>query len=123
MNLISKPLNKYKNASTDFKAHENSKTHVDGFKNAEIFKLIYEKKNNSINIQLDKNLKHSIQITRNGLNSITKTLIFLAKQNLAFRGHRDDRILRIEDLESNETNFGNFNSLLLFRIESGKIPD
>jgi hypothetical protein len=78
MNLISKPLNKYKNASTDFKAHENSKTHVDSFKNAEIFKLIYEKKNDSINIQLDKNLKHSIQITRNGLISITKTLIFLA---------------------------------------------
>ena len=47
-------------------------------------------------MQLDKKLKHSIQITRKGLISITKTLIFLAKQNLAFRGHRDDRILRIE---------------------------
>jgi hypothetical protein len=106
-----------------FSFHFNFRCHLDFPKNAEIFKLIYEKKNDSINIQLDKNLKHSIQITRNGLISITKTLIFLAKQNLAFRGHRDDRILRIEDLESNETNFGNFNSLLLFRIESGKIPD
>jgi hypothetical protein len=96
MNLISKPLNKYKNASIDLKAHENSKTHVDSFKSADIFKLIYEKKNDSINMQLDKKLKHSIQITRKGLISITKTLIFLAKQNLAFRGHRDDRILRIE---------------------------
>ena len=81
--LISKPLVKYKNILSDLSAHNKSIHHISSLQDAENFKLIFENKKDKINVELDKNLKKSLKVTRSGLISITKTLIFLAKQNLA----------------------------------------
>ena len=105
-NLISKPLVKYKNILSDLSAHNKSIHHLSSLQDAENLKLIFENKKDKINLELDKNLKKSLKVTRSGF--FFKTLIFLAKQNLAIRGHSDDRILTLEDLNSNrEWNFGN----------------
>ena len=50
------------------------------------------------------------------LESIVKTVMLCGKQNIALRGHRDDsKYLNSE----NDSNTGNFQALLDFRIDSG----
>jgi hypothetical protein len=60
---------------------------------------------------------------KNGLKQIVKTLILCAHQNIPLRGHRDNAILKFKDgipiLKQDADKLGNFNSLLLFRMEAG----
>ena len=50
-----------------------------------------------------------------------ETVIFLGRQNIPFRGHRDDgSLLDIDDEDSDVmTNEGNFRELLKCRVSSG----
>ena len=50
-----------------------------------------------------------------------ETVIFLGRQNIPFRGHRDDgNLLEIDDEDSDVmSNEGNFRELLKFRVSSG----
>lgn len=50
------------------------------------------------------------------LQSIVETVIFLGRQGLSFRGHRDDSPAVEEDPCANH---GNFHALLLFRVQAG----
>ena len=53
--------------SSDLAAHQLSDHHVNSLKDAELFKSIFEKRTDGINLQLDKDLKTSLKITRNSL--------------------------------------------------------
>ena len=65
-NLISKPLVKYKNILSDLSAHNKSIHHLSSLQDAENLKLIFENKKDKINLELDKNLKKSLKVTRSG---------------------------------------------------------
>jgi hypothetical protein len=60
---------------------------------------------------------------KNGLIQIVKTLILCARQNIPLRGHRDNATLKFKDgipiLKQDDDKLGNFNSLLLFRMDAG----
>ncbi|KAH0814367.1 hypothetical protein GEV33_008425 [Tenebrio molitor] len=58
---------------------------------------------------------------RNRLRPIVETIIFLGRQNLAFRGHRDDGSIfhNISDESDVSVNEGNFRELLKYRISAG----
>ena len=58
---------------------------------------------------------------RQRLTPIVETVIFLGRQNIPFRGHRDDgNLFDIDDEDSDVmTNEGNFRQLLKFRVSSG----
>ena len=73
-----------------------------------------------VNLQLDKQLQRDKERIRKGLIQIVKTLILCGRQNIPIRGHLDNSILNLNEDQSNK-NLGNFNSLLLFRIESGDL--
>ena len=57
---------------------------------------------------------------RQRLTPIVETVIFLGRQNIPFRGHRDDgNLFDIDDEDSDVmTNEGNFRQLLKFRVSS-----
>ena len=59
---------------------------------------------------------HSRLVAQNclKLKSILKCVIWCGKQNIAFRGHRDDD----KQLQVSKGNPGNFKALLQFRVES-----
>ena len=61
------------------------------------------------------------QVTENRerVNLILESIIFLGRQNIPLRGHRDDGSLNLDDMPlSNEENF---RELLRYRAESGDL--
>ena len=57
-----------------------------------------------------------IEENRLKLISIVETILFLGRQGIAYRGHREDTALVLENTEHNQ---GNFLALLKFRVQSG----
>ena len=55
---------------------------------------------------------------RERLRPIVDSIIFLARQNIPLRGHRDDGSL-LDDTSNALVNEGNFRELLRFRIQAG----
>ena len=78
------------------------------------FMLIKRGEATAINIKLSQVKNERIQQNREKLIPIIKTVAFCGRQNIVFRGHRDD-----ETLEETTWNKGNFRALLDFRIDSG----
>lgn len=64
--------------------------------------------------------KKQVEENRNRLKPIMESIIFLGRQNIPFRGHRDHCNFFENDLEKNSiVNKGNFRKLLHYRINSG----
>ena len=80
----------------------------------ENFMLIKRGEAVAINIKLSQMRNERIQQNREKLIPIIKTVAFCGRQNIAFRGHRDE-----ETLEETTWNKGKFRALLDFRIDSG----
>ena len=78
------------------------------------FMLIKRGEATAINIKLSQVRNERIQQNLEKLIPIIKTVVFCGKQNIAFRGHRDDEIL-----EETMWNKGDFRTLLDFIIYSG----
>ncbi|XP_065678112.1 uncharacterized protein LOC136093121 [Hydra vulgaris] len=72
-------------------------------------------------VDIDNQRKKLIISNRNKLIPIIKTIIFLGRNDIAFRGHRDDSKYYPEIGETckNNIGIGNFVELLNFRIEAG----
>lgn len=83
------------------------------------FILVFEKKTDKINIQLNTQLKKTISENRAKLYPIVKTVLFCGREGLPLRGHRDYGQLSVD--ESAVGNDGKFRALLRFRIEAGDV--
>ena len=73
----------------------------------------------SINLQIDNQRRLIQQENRQFLKSIVKTVIYLGRNNLPFRGHRDQLKYHAEVGEQSEGQVGVFLNTLNFRVESG----
>ena len=69
----------------------------------------------SISEQLSDIHRNTVELNRQKLRSIIKTVVLCGKQNMALRGHRNDS----SHLEESSGNPGNFQALLNFRVEAG----
>ena len=69
----------------------------------------------SISEQLSDIHRNTVELNRQKLRSIIKTVVLCGKQNMALRGHRDDS----SHLDESSGNSGNFQALLNFRVEAG----
>ena len=69
----------------------------------------------SISQQLSDIYHNTVELNRQKLRSIIKTVVLCGKQNIALQGHRDD-LSHIEEASGNQ---GNFQALLNFRVEAG----
>ena len=69
----------------------------------------------SISEQLSDIHRNTVELNRQKLQSIIKTVVLWGKQNKALRGHRDDS----SHLDESSGNPGNFQALLNFRVEAG----
>ena len=114
--LYTKPLTRWNGASTKFFEHQKScQMHQDSTTTMESFKSKLTGKSQRIDVIIVTKKKERIQRNRAKLLPILKTVIFCARQNIAFRGHRDDS----KYLDDRSNNSGNFQALLEFRVDSG----
>lgn len=118
--LVREPLTKFSKLlgkQGDLQNHENSKYHQEAVQCALDFLHKHRNPESQVANQLDSYRLEQIKRNRAKLNLILKNVEFLARQNIPFRGHRDDGPLSLEDPPTR--NEGNFRALLRFRVDVG----
>lgn len=90
--LVSKPLTSLHNANEEIQSHEKTNYHIFSKEQAENFIINFSTPDKAIDRVLDKEDQEQIATNRKILASIIKCVLFLGKQNLAFRGDDDDGI-------------------------------
>ena len=84
------PLKNWVSASTKFKEHQlNSEFHKAAVGYAEDFLRVQDGKMPSISQQLSDIYRNTVELNRQKLRSIIKTVVLCGKQNIALRGHCD----------------------------------
>ena len=106
--LAIKGLNFWKSATSKFSVHNESKSHLNAKKDFAKFLKTTKYPEERIDNQVRKSERTKIEKNRAKLIPIIKCVLFLAKQGLAFRGHRDD----LQHIQKGDKNPGNFQALL-----------
>ena len=78
-----------------------------------------ENPSGAVNVLMDIQVQKQLEESQKVIESLFKCVMFLGKQGLPFRGHRDDNI-EWED-PSEEANVGNFVELVRFRAETDPV--
>lgn len=89
--FIRAPVNDWKNFSKLVKSHASSLNHQGCYILAENFEQVSTGKTPSINQQLSSSAKSTVERNRHVLYEIIETLLLLGKQNIAIRGHTEDK--------------------------------
>lgn len=118
-NLVTQPLTSYaKLLGKDgfIQTHENTAYHKICVQAGLDFLQSYHNPDKSIDNQVNSQRLQQVQENRERLRPIIESIVFLGRQNIPLRGHRDDGRL---DEEAGPSNEGNFRELLRFKISSG----
>lgn len=120
--LVSKPLttfSKLLGKNGLLQKHQNNKYHINSVESAKLFLNLYDKPQLEIQNILSETRLAQINENRQRLLPIIDTIITLGKQNIAFRGHRDDGTLLDTSNTTSIANEGNFREILKLRIRAG----
>ncbi|CAF1228488.1 unnamed protein product [Rotaria sordida] len=112
--FINKQLRSLKDAIEYLSNHDKCDYHKFSVNQATECISRYPHANSDVNILLNNINEQQQNENRRVLASIIKCILFLSKQNIAFRGNDKD-----EFLNDNNINPGNFTSLVLFTAEAG----
>ena len=115
--LVEKPMCKFNKASDHLKEHSQKRAHFVAIQDMESFRSVMEQSTLPIHDQLQSAVCLQIKRNRDKLISVLKTVVLCGKQNISFRGHRDDSKYLNEDSQK----CGNFQALLDFRIDAGDV--
>ncbi|KAG5889394.1 hypothetical protein JTB14_018269 [Gonioctena quinquepunctata] len=94
--------------------HDSNKYHKEAILRSNTFVNCHENPTFDIRNVLSEGRKRQVEENRKRLVPIIRCVIFLARQNIPFCGHRDDGEL----FNTSQVNEGNFRELLRFRIEA-----
>lgn len=120
--LVTEPLQKYakllgKDGLLD--SHNISLYHKNVAKLVNDFQITYLNPSKEIINIIHSKREEQILENRARLRPIIESLIFLGRQNIPLRGHRDDGKEIFQEQEASVINNGNFKELLKFKIDSG----
>ena len=113
--IVTTPFSNWTSMSTVFQRHDKSKYHQDSMVKMDAFKITATNSSTSISSRLCKERDERIKNNTKVIKSLLDCVIFLGKQGLPYRGHRDDRTC--EDV----VNAGNFMELVYFRAKTDAI--
>ena len=105
-------------------AHEEKVYHKDSYLKAKSFLNVYENPEVAVINQVESQRLIQVKKNRDRITPIIESIIFLGRQNIPLRGHRDHGEMVVVDDECTEKNSsivneGNFRELLKFRVNSG----
>ena len=104
----------------ELKIHETSIYHRNSVVAADSFCTVFKDPAKSIVNLITTDRMKVIEDNRQRLRPIIETIILMGRQNIAFRGRRDDGRIDLEDEEEHLLqNEGNFRELLRFRVKAG----
>jgi hypothetical protein len=117
--LVSQPLTSFsKLLGKDgyLNVHSNNHYHKAAVQFGQNFLRTYKNPEKEITNQVFSHRLQLIEENRKKLVPIVESVIFLGRQNVPLRGHRDDGQFSFKETKDNE---GNFRELLKFRVKSG----
>jgi hypothetical protein len=116
--LVVSPMKFFTPATTVLSDHETKSYHQQAIKDMDKFIHTIENPDcqEACDVQLLTHHDRQVGDNRQKLCSIVKTILWLGRQNVALRGHRESGT---DDLLSSDHNVGNFQALLKFRVEAG----
>lgn len=120
--LVTKPLKEFakllgKNGCLE--THNSNKYHKEAsLCSSDFLKTYMEPSKNVANLVITERMRQCKE-NRERLKPIIQSIIFLGKQNIALRGHRENNNLTNTTSHSSTINQGNFLELLKFRISAG----
>lgn len=120
--LVTEPLKKYvKLLGKDglLNSHNISLYHKNVVQLVIDFQITYLNPSKEIINVLHSKREEQILENRSRLPPIIERLIFLGRQNIPLRGHRDDGKEMFQEQEASVINNGNFKELLKFKIDFG----
>lgn len=103
--LVTQAFNRWKDAKKTFRCHQTLDYHKNAFISAEHFINVFDKKTVDISVQLNSAKRVEIEKNRKLLSSIVETIIFVGRQEIACRGHRDAGPITVESPVHNDGNF------------------
>lgn len=116
--LVTVPLNtfaKLLGKDGGLESHQNNLYNTNLVLQAEEFLSQYEQPEKEVSNMIDSVRKRQILENRERIRPIIETIIFLARQNIPLRGHRDDGdLLTMASSNTSVINEGNFRELLDF---------
>ncbi|CAG9814672.1 unnamed protein product [Phaedon cochleariae] len=98
--------------------HYRNEYHKECITAAKKFLRTYRQPQSEVVNLLSSQRMRQVEENRARLRPIIESILFLGRQNISLRGHRDDGNL-LSDEQSEISNEGNFRALLNFRIQSG----
>jgi hypothetical protein len=118
--FVTEPLTKFSNLTGedgDLEVHNNNKYHINAIQIADDFlKTLINPKKDVINLINNERLCQVLE-NRKRLIPIIQSILFLGRQNIPFRGHREEGNILDDSVSS--VNMGNFRELLKYRILGG----
>ncbi|XP_037876693.2 52 kDa repressor of the inhibitor of the protein kinase [Bombyx mori] len=123
--LVKEPLKAFDNLLGEngvLLTHQRNKYHELAVEAGKNFLLSFHKPEINVMNQVNSQRLKQINVNRERLRPIVKTIIFCGHQNISLRGHRDDgKLLNYDSDDSVVADEGNFRALLKFRIDFGDI--
>ncbi|XP_063216569.1 uncharacterized protein LOC134527639 [Bacillus rossius redtenbacheri] len=120
--LVMEALTTFKDLTANdgyLETHERSNYHRACVASGKDFLRTYKAPEKEILNQISSQRLLLVEENRARLRPIIETVIFMGRQNISFRGHRDDGELCLDSESRSVTNEGNFRALLNFRIQAG----
>ena len=105
--LVCEPLTNFKKVlgkDSDLEAHQNHKYHTEAVEAGKAFLRTYHNVDKEVNNMVNQHRRDLVKSNRERLVPIIRACLFLGRQGLAFRGHRDDGALKSE-MEEKDTLF------------------
>jgi len=117
--LVTEPANNYARllgADGSLETHQKNNYHIEATLAGHDFIKTYENPRLEVSNILESKKLAELEEKKVMVKKLIECVIFLGRQNIAFRGHRDSGKLKLEAPDHNE---GNFRSLLRFRARFG----
>lgn len=118
--FVSKPFKSWSSKTQKMTAHSGHDYHLQACSRMQEFLATYENPSGAINVLMDIQVQKQLEENQSVIESLFRCVMFLGKQGLPFRGHRDDNVewnAECEDINE-EGNLGNFIELVRFRAET-----
>ena len=118
--FVTKPFKSWVSMTQKLSSHGSLDYHLTSLAKMSAFLRTYENPSEAVNTSLDSQAQKRLEENQHVLESRFKIVMLFGKQGLAFRGHRDDKIVWMEEVDQEE-NQGNFIEMVRFRAETDHV--
>ena len=119
--FVTKPFSGWRKFPKAARRHQERQYHQSALEVSARLEMVLKRKCDSVELQLNKRHKATMEVARKGLILIAEAIIICGTNGLALRGHEDNLVVdpNTEFFTDRSLKLGNFNTLLLYAGSKG----